>query len=233
MASDERVSPTSMGLPEDLTRSLEDAFQFTSMSRSAAPTSSSTPVIPHPLIPSLSSSSRSNSGTLLMEHRASSSSSTAPNTPSKSGHKAVLDLERFLDDQTPVSLTNIPLRHSSATLLSTKPKSAPPPPSRSPISTLVRQEDGKLIYTITPSDTLEGLSLRFGIKVLYSIVIIFVKATLHRIEKGPLFLPTIFFAFDTLAPRNIGIADHLSLLFMCFLSLGGRAEEGKQIIFHP
>ena len=165
MSADYEGSSSPLMLDDDLSRSMEDAFSFSSVSSSNLPSTSSTPVLSHPLGLSRSSSSKSDSSALLTEHKSTTTPSTTPQKASQSALKAAQDLESFFADQTPVVLTNIPLRHSSTSLLTKKPKSAPPTPTRSPISTLSKGEDGNLIYSITSSDTLEGVALKFGIKV--------------------------------------------------------------------
>lgn len=165
MSADYEGSSSPLMLDDDLSRSMEDAFSFSSVSSSNLPSTSSTPVLSHPLGLSRSSSSKSDSSALLTEHKSTTTPSTTPQKTSQSALKAAQDLESFFADQTPVVLTNIPLRHSSTSLLTKKPKSAPPTPTRSPISTLSKREDGNLIYSITSSDTLEGVALKFGIKV--------------------------------------------------------------------
>lgn len=103
---------------------------------------------------------------LLFPNIASSPGAALPQPGTSVPADPKLALEAFLDDETPAPrLSNIPQRHNSATTLLVKPQTPPPAQAKSPLSLLQRDDKGRLIYTITPSDTLEGLSLRFGVKV--------------------------------------------------------------------
>lgn len=164
--SDEDLRYGSGTVVADLSQSMERAFDFSSDSGSPHPlrVPRSLPV-PVDMLASSSSPSSSSRGTLITEFKAVDISATSPKTPSKQAAMAHALLEAFLEDETPIKLSNIPMRHSSSSLLSVGPKVITTPPPQAHLSTLIKREDGTYLYTITSSDTLEGLALRFGVKV--------------------------------------------------------------------
>ena len=165
MSYDESVVAPVPTLPDDLSRSMDSAFDFTSETGSPHPLRPRVLPIPRDMLASSSSPSSSSRGSLITEFKAVDIASSSPKMASKQAAKDLSLLEAFLEDQTPVKLSNIPMRHSSSSLLSVGPASPVSPPVTPSLSVLTRQTDGTFIYTISPSDTLEGLALKFGVKV--------------------------------------------------------------------
>jgi len=179
MASYEQSPSIPVTACSDLSRSLDDAFLFTSSSGSPHPNHHSMAASLALLPESPSSSDTTFRGGLITEHRQSTPVKAAPTTPSKAASNSLQVLEAFLEDDAPVTITNIPVRHSPSSLLKTKPKtasSAPPSPASAQLSQL---PDGKFVYPLSPSDSVEGLSLRFGVKVRHLLF-------MHPMAIGPI-----------------------------------------------
>lgn len=165
MSYDESVVTHGSSFTEDLSRSMDSAFDFTSETGSPHPLRPRILPIPRDMLASTSSPSSSSRGSLITEFKAVDIAPSSPKIASKQAARDRSILEAFLDDETPVKLSNIPVRHSSSSLLSVGSIATPSPPPQASLSSLIKKDDGTYVYTITSSDTLEGLALRFGVKV--------------------------------------------------------------------